>query len=87
MTAQPSFSAEDLEQKLSGALQRVRPSPKFTAALRERIQTRPMMQIEQPRLRLKAVLLSLGGAISFSLLVVAALRTLWYLLRRSRLNV
>lgn len=79
-----SATPEELEKTLAGTLKKVRPNPQFSAALRQRIQARPVIDIENPRLRLKALLLTLGGAVSFSLLTVIFLRALFFFLRRSR---
>lgn len=84
MNAKTPFSAEELEKNLAGALKKVHPRPQFSATLRQRIQARPIIDIEKPQLRIKALLLTLGGAVSFSLLTVIFLRALFFFLRRSR---
>jgi hypothetical protein len=74
-----------LENRLAQTLQRVKPSPAFLNTVRGHIQTRtpPVIIKQMPRQR-REILITLGGVLSASLLILTFARVIYYLLGRSK---
>ncbi len=74
-----------LENRLAQTFQRVKPSPAFLNTVRERIQTRaqPVIIEKMPRKR-RELLITLGGVLSASLLILTIARVIYYLLGHSK---
>ncbi|PKN91454.1 MAG: hypothetical protein CVU44_19035 [Chloroflexi bacterium HGW-Chloroflexi-6] len=76
---------QHIESRLSQALLRVTPSHAFVNTVRGRIQdSAPQVMVEKFSERRKAVLFTLGGVLSASLLILTLARVAYYLIGRSR---
>jgi hypothetical protein len=74
-----------LENRLAQTFQRVKPSPAFLSTVRERIQVRtPSIIIEQMPRKRRELLITLGGVLSASLLILTIARVIYYLLGHSK---
>jgi len=74
-----------LENRLAQTLQRVKPSPAFLNTVRRHIQVRtPPVIIEQMPRQRREILITLGGVLSASLLILTFARVIYYLLGRSK---
>lgn len=74
-----------VEETLSLALQPVRPSRQFVQRLRQRMTVKkPTLIVENLGERRRSLVLTLGGVLSASLLILTLARVAYYLLGRSR---
>ncbi|MFO7583302.1 MAG: hypothetical protein R6W69_01130 [Anaerolineales bacterium] len=74
-----------LENHLAQAFQRVQPSPAFLNTVRGHIQMRtPLVMVEQMSRQRREILITLGGVLSASLLILTLARVIYYLLGRSK---
>jgi len=79
---------KNIEKRLAQVFQRVTPSRTFVNTVRERFQdATPQVVVEKFSQRRKATLLTLGGVLSVSLLILTIARVVYYLLGRSKQTV
>jgi hypothetical protein len=73
------------ENRLAQTFQRVQPSPAFLNTVRGHIQMRtPQVMVAQMSRKRREILITLGGVLSASLLILTLARVAYYLLGRSK---
>jgi aspartokinase len=73
------------ENRLAQTFQRVKPSPAFLNIVRGHIQVRhPQVMVKQFSRQRREILITLGGVLSASLLILTLARVIYYLLGRSK---
>ena len=74
-----------VEAELEAAFHRVRPSTKFVQTMRQRINIKPSVEVAGRLADPPALLLILGGVLSVSLLIITAVRAIFYLTNRAKI--
>jgi hypothetical protein len=87
MPAKKITDFNPVEAELEAAFHPVRPSTKFVQTVRRRINLKPTVEVAQrladpPTLLL---ILVLGGVLSVSLLIITAVRAIFYLTNRTKI--
>ncbi len=73
-----------MEAQLQDLLRPVQPSPKFVQTIRQRIHFSPRVSLSEKSPKVRRFLMILGGVLSASLLLITAVRAIFYLVNRSR---
>lgn len=82
--SQLSFSTNEMEAQLAAALRAVRPSGEFVQTVRQKMSSRPAVQIAAGRPASHNLLVILGGTLFASLLILTLARAVFYFLRRAK---
>ncbi len=80
--AADSFSP--MEAQLQDLLRPIQPSQKFVQTIRQRIRFSPRVSLAEKSPKVRRFLVILGGVLSASLLLITAVRAIFYLVNRSR---
>ncbi len=73
-----------MEAQLQDLLRPIQPSQKFVQTIRQRIRFSPRASLAEKSPKARRFLMILGGVLSASLLLITAVRAIFYLLNRSR---
>ncbi len=84
MPAQKPTDFNPFEAELTAAFHPVRPSTKFVQTVRHRIDFTPSVEVSQRLPDTPTILLVLGGVLSVSLLIITAVRAIFYLSNRAK---
>jgi hypothetical protein len=85
MPAKEVINFNPVEAELEAAFHPVRPSTKFVQTVRRRINVKPSVEVSQRLADPPALLLILGGVLSVSLLIITAVRAIFYLTNRAKI--
>lgn len=85
MPAKEPTNFNPVEAALTASLHRVRPSTKFVQTVRHRIEVKPSVEVAQRLADPPALLVILGGVLSVSLLIITAVRAIFYLTNRTKI--
>ncbi len=84
MPAKKRTDFQPVEAELEAAFHPVRPSARFVQTVRHRIAIRPSVEVAQRLADTPTLLLILGGVLSVSLLIITAVRAIFYLTNRAK---
>lgn len=73
-----------MEAQLQDILRPIQPSQKFVQTIRQRIRFSPRVSLAEKSPKVRRFLVILGGVLSASLLLITAVRAIFYLVNRSR---
>ena len=85
MPAKEPTDFNPVEAELEAAFHPVRPSTKFIQTVRHRINIKPTVEVAQRLTDPPTLLLILGGVLSVSLLIITAVRAIFYLTNRTKI--
>ena len=85
MRSNQNNEIDPFEAQLEAVFKPIRPSNNYVQAVRKRINFKAPVEISRRLPEKSALLLVLGGVLSFSLLTLTVARTIFYLLNRSKI--
>jgi hypothetical protein len=85
MPAKKVTDFNPVEAELEAAFHPVHPSTKFVQTIRHRIDLKPSVEVAQRLADPPTLLLILGGVLSVSLLIITAVRAIFYLTNRAKI--
>jgi hypothetical protein len=85
MPAKEPTNFNPMEAELEAAFHPVHPSTRFVQTVRHRIEFKPSVEVSQRLADPPTVLLILGGVLSISLLIITAVRAIFYLTNRAKI--
>ena len=85
MPAKKITDFNPVEAELKAAFHPIRPSTKFVQTVRRRIDFAPSVEVAGRLADPPALLLILGGVLSVSLLIITAVRAIFYLTNRAKI--
>jgi hypothetical protein len=85
MPAKKITDFNPVEAELKAAFHPVHPSTKFVQTIRHRIDLKPSVEVTQRLADPPTLLLILGGVLSVSLLIITAVRAIFYLTNRAKI--
>ncbi len=84
MPAKKAFDLNPMEAELKAAFRPIHPSAGFVQTVRHRIDFEPSVEVTQRLADPPSILLILGGVLSVSLLIITAVRAIFYLTNRAK---